>query len=185
MIDRGYRPYKSSSTLTVWGEIFWWSCIFWLFLYSRVGAECHLFLHTAGFYIMLVGGIWCGKITLTRDSIKTFRVSRKAFSYISGKIRHLLERETVAEQPVSPEERLAICLCRLGRGDYSYTIGEMSNLGTSMQLCQKFTKPSLMPLGGRSLKRHAKPNLQQACINFRRCGNILVLGQHMMDITFL
>jgi len=58
-------------------------------------------------------------------------VSRKIVSYISGKIRHLLERETVAEQPVSPEERLAICLYRLGRGDYLYTIGEMSDLGTS------------------------------------------------------
>ena len=48
-----------------------------------------------------------------------------------GQIRHLPERETVTELPISPEERLAICLYRLGRGDYLHTIGEMSGLGTS------------------------------------------------------
>ena len=33
--------------------------------------------------------------------------------------------------PISPEFRLATCLYRLGRGDYTYTISEMTGLGVS------------------------------------------------------
>jgi len=43
----------------------------------------------------------------------------------------VLERKTVNEQPVSPELRLAICLYRLARGDYCYTISELVGLGVS------------------------------------------------------
>ena len=42
-----------------------------------------------------------------------------------------LARQTVTEEPIPPELRLAICLYRLGRGDYLYTIAEMSGLGVS------------------------------------------------------
>ncbi|KAJ7385149.1 hypothetical protein OS493_017524 [Desmophyllum pertusum] len=42
-----------------------------------------------------------------------------------------LERQTINEQPISPECRLAICLYRLSRGDYFYTISEMVGLGVS------------------------------------------------------
>ena len=38
---------------------------------------------------------------------KTLRVSKETLSYILGKIKHLLERETVTELPISTEERLA------------------------------------------------------------------------------
>ena len=38
-------------------------------------------------------------------------------------------KKTVNEEPVSPEERLAICLFRLGQGDYYHTISQMSGLG--------------------------------------------------------
>ena len=62
---------------------------------------------------------------------KTFRVSKETFSFILSKIRHRLERETLCEEPISPECRLAICLYRLGRGDYLYTIAEMAGLGVS------------------------------------------------------
>ena len=63
--------------------------------------------------------------------VKTFRVSRRTFCYILSRIRHVLERKTVNEQPVSPELRLAICLYRLARGDYCYTISELVGLGVS------------------------------------------------------
>ena len=53
---------------------------------------------------------------------KTFRLSCTTFMYILNRIRHALERDTVTEDPVSPEYRLALCLYRLGRGDYFYTI---------------------------------------------------------------
>ena len=62
---------------------------------------------------------------------KTFRVTRATFLYILSRIRHRLERQTVTEEPISPELRLALCLYRLGRGDYYYTIAEMSGLGVS------------------------------------------------------
>ena len=55
---------------------------------------------------------------------QTFRISRNTFDQINQKyMRPDLERMTVAEEPVSPECRLAIiCLYRLGRGDYPYTL---------------------------------------------------------------
>ena len=37
----------------------------------------------------------------------------------------------VTEEPISPEFRLAIALYRLSRGDYYYTIAEMTGLGVS------------------------------------------------------
>ena len=62
---------------------------------------------------------------------KTFRVSRTTFKYILNRIGPFLARETVIEDPISPELRLALCLYRLGRGDYCYTIAEMAGLGVS------------------------------------------------------
>ena len=62
---------------------------------------------------------------------KTFRISRATFDFILEKIRHRLQRETKSEDPISPEERLAICLYRLARGDYYFTISEMVSRGLS------------------------------------------------------
>ena len=57
---------------------------------------------------------------------KTFRVSRETFEFVR-------ERNTINEVPVSPEcTRLAICLYRLSRGDYYYTIAEVTRLGVSI-----------------------------------------------------
>ena len=62
---------------------------------------------------------------------KTFRVSRSTFRYILNRIGPFLAREIVTEDPISPQLRLALCLYRLGRGDYLYTIAEMAGLGVS------------------------------------------------------
>lgn len=62
---------------------------------------------------------------------KTFRVSRNTFSFILERIRHVLERKTVVEEPVDPAFRLAICLYRHGRGTYYHTISELRGLGLS------------------------------------------------------
>ena len=62
---------------------------------------------------------------------KLFRVSRATFQFILSRIEHDLERETVTEEPISTAFRLAICLYRLGRGDYYFTIAEMTGLGVS------------------------------------------------------
>ena len=42
-----------------------------------------------------------------------------------------MEHETTAEKPTAPKERLAICLYGLSRGDYYYTIAEMTDHGFS------------------------------------------------------
>ncbi len=62
---------------------------------------------------------------------KTFRVSRETFNYILERIHDSLRKETIAEDPISPECRLAVCLYRLGRGDYLYTISELAGIGES------------------------------------------------------
>ena len=61
----------------------------------------------------------------------TFRVSRDTFEFILNKIQHRLQKQTITEVPISPEMRLAICLYKLGRGDYHYTIGEMTGIAQS------------------------------------------------------
>ena len=60
---------------------------------------------------------------------ETLRVSRGTFLYILDAIRPDLERESVGGSPLSPELRLGICLYRLARGDYYYTIAEMAGIG--------------------------------------------------------
>ena len=45
--------------------------------------------------------------------------------------RNVLQRQTVTEEPISPEERLGICLPLLGRGGYYYTIAEMVRRGVA------------------------------------------------------
>ena len=49
---------------------------------------------------------------------KTFAISRATFRYILDRIEPILK-------DILPDERLAICLYRLGRGDYYYWIAEM------------------------------------------------------------
>ena len=40
-----------------------------------------------------------------------------------------MKNTTITEEPISPECRLAICLYRLARGDYYFTIAEMAGIG--------------------------------------------------------
>ena len=98
--------------------------------------------------------------TYPDDPLKrTFQVSKDTFIFILSRICHELEREAVNEDPISPECRLGICLYRLARGDYYYTISEMSGLGVSTihgivsQVCQSIIEnlwkefvASLMPV---------------------------------------
>ena len=67
---------------------------------------------------------------------KTFRVSRSTFNFILNRIEPFITKQTVTEEPISAELRLALCLYRLGRGDYLYTIAEMSGLGDMEEFWQ-------------------------------------------------
>ena len=76
-----------------------------------------------------------------------FRVSRRTFNFVLSKIQHRIQKEHVTEELIPPEQRLAICLYRLGCGDYLYTIAEMVGLAEStvcqlMKLNVKLRPPS-------------------------------------------
>ena len=64
-----------------------------------------------------------------------FRISRKTFNFILNRIGHHLTHDTTAEEPISPQERLGICLYRLSRGDYYHTIAEMTGRGLTTVQC--------------------------------------------------
>ena len=98
--------------------------------------SCRRLLRSNGWWEM----VWT---TYTNERFKkTFRISKNTFSFILNRIRNDLERQTVNEDPISPECRLGICLYTLGRGDYYYTIAEMAGFGVSTvheivtQVCQ-------------------------------------------------
>ena len=81
---------------------------------------------------------WLETVSQTYSQKKfkhTFRVSRTTCSFILSKIQHRIQKEYVTEEPIPPEQRLAICLYRLGRGDYLYTTAEMVGLAEST-VCQ-------------------------------------------------
>ena len=61
----------------------------------------------------------------------TFRMSRNTFNYILENIRGGLQKQIVTELTICPEMRLAICLYKLARGDYYYTIGKMAGTAQS------------------------------------------------------
>ena len=87
---------------------------------------------------------------------KTFRVSRDTFNFILNRIAPFLIRQTVTEEPISPALRLAICLYRLGRGDYLYTISEMSGLGVSTvsSICQEVCQVLVDHLWNETVSTH-------------------------------
>ena len=49
--------------------------------------------------------------------------------FLLGRIRNLIEKDTITEEPISPEGRLAICLYRLASGDYYFPTAEMAGIG--------------------------------------------------------
>ena len=94
---------------------------------------------------------------------KTFRVSKATFNFILGRIQHDLQRDTVTEDPISPAFRLAVCLYRLARGDYYYTIAEMTGLGTSTVcgIVSDVTKAIINNLWNEQVDQHFPKDKQQ------------------------
>ena len=77
---------------------------------------------------------------------RNFRINRDTFNYILNSIRNDITKDEYSECPISPECRLAICLYRLARADYLYTIAELFGLGVSTVhgiisgVCEAITK---------------------------------------------
>ena len=68
-------------------------------------------------------------------------MSRNTFNYILENTRGALQKQIVTELLISPEMRLAICLYKLRRGDYHYTIREMAIVAQST-VCRIFIEVS-------------------------------------------
>ena len=88
---------------------------------------------------------WFQKVWNTYDDQRfksCCRISRETFNFILNRIGHHLTHDTTAEEPISPQERLGICLYRLSRGDYYHTIAEMTGRGltTYSALLEKLVK---------------------------------------------
>ena len=79
---------------------------------------------------------WFQKVWNTYDDElfqSCFRISRETFNFILNRIGHHLIHDTTAEEPISPQERLRICLYRRW-GDYYQTSAEMTGRGMTTVL---------------------------------------------------
>ena len=87
--------------------------------------SCHRFQRNVGWFT----NVWS---TYSEKRFKeTFRISRSTFMFLLGCIRNLIviEKDTITEEHIFPGGRLVICLYRLARGDYYFTIAEMAGIG--------------------------------------------------------
>ena len=66
---------------------------------------------------------------------QAFRISRNTFHYILQKAGPAILKKDTVVGLISPDERLAITLYKLGRGDYNYTIDEMTGYAESTVSC--------------------------------------------------
>ena len=62
---------------------------------------------------------------------QTLRVSRQTFNFILEKICLAVSKQDTGTGSIPADERLAIALYKHGRGDYNYTIGEMTGYAES------------------------------------------------------
>ena len=72
--------------------------------------------------------------------------------FILEHIKHDIQHAIVSEEPISPECRLGICLYRLARGDYFYTIAEMVGLGVA--IVKEVTESIIANLWNLSVEQH-------------------------------
>jgi hypothetical protein len=88
------------------------------------------------------------------------------FQNILEPIRQKLERRNVSEEPITPEERFAICLYRLSRGDYYHTISKMTGLGvaTVCNIVAEVSRAIVECLWAEKVSKHLPTN-QEMFIN--------------------
>ena len=77
-------------------------------------------------------------------------------------LRNDLEKVQLTEDPILPECRLAICLFRLGRGDYYHTISKLTGLGTATvcNITLEVSKAIVKELWDKTVVKHF-PKTQQ------------------------
>ena len=120
---------------------------------------------------------------------KTFRISRATYQFLLQRIRHVLDRETVTEEPISAECRLAICLYRLARGNYYYTIAEMTGLGVSTvcTIVNEVTRAIVNNLWDECVGQHlprSQEHFKERYLIWRNSGSFVVVGLPSMDAIY-
>ena len=87
---------------------------------------------------------------------ETFRMSRTTFYHILDKISDQIEKQRVAEEPISPDFRLVVTIYKLSRGDYIYTIGQMCGLAkaTVCTIVSETCKVIVDTLWNDTVKKH-------------------------------
>ena len=96
---------------------------------------------------------------------QTFRVSRETFDFIVSRIKDDIAKKETAETPLSPEMRLAVCLYKLSRGDYNFTVAEMMGIGEStvISIVNEVCEAIIVNLWEESVTEHFPNN--QECFN--------------------
>lgn len=135
---------------------------------------------------------WWHKVWTTYSDVrfkKTSRVSRAAFHFILSRVGNVLQRQTVTEELISPEERLGICLYRLGRGDYYYTIAEMVGRGVTtvssivLEVYQVLVEYLWTERISSNMPK-SRENWSERPSTWRIYGNFLAAGCHWMGATY-
>ena len=121
---------------------------------------------------------------------KTFRVSRKTFSFILQRIRPALEIKTVVEDPVEPAFRLAIYLYRLGHGTYYHTLSEMCGLGLSTvaTITKEVSEAIVEELWDDCISTYMPSSKWLFATRswiWKKCGSFLVAGLRLMAVISL
>ena len=78
---------------------------------------------------MLVGLPTCGPLT-ARNGLKRLSgyLDQSTFIFLLGRICNAIEKDTITEESISPEARLAISLYRLAISDHCFTTAEMTEI---------------------------------------------------------
>ena len=99
-----------------------------------------------------------------------FRLSCSTFRFVLSHIRHKLVKEYVAEEPISPEKRLGICLYRLTRADYLYTVAEMAGLAESTvcKIVIEVCNAIIENLWADAVDRHFPKSVDDFATSFRK-----------------
>ena len=78
---------------------------------------------------MLLGLPTCGPLT-ARNGLKRLSgyLDQSTFIFLLGRICNAIEKDTITEESISPEARLAISLYRLAINDYCFTAAETAEI---------------------------------------------------------
>ena len=117
--------------------------------------------------------------------------ARNGLKRLSGyqDLHFCLSSDTITEEPISPECRLAICLYRLARGDYYFTIAEMAGIGerTVGYIVNEETSAIVECLWEDSVTKHmpkSEDEFKIKILDMEEAWQSLAVGQPSMGVIY-